>query len=202
MLKAPPPPPSLLSRSPSLRERPLSNYLKLAEPSFRIFCSSSLIKCLCMSMSQHWLLIEWCVVIPVTIWCCSTGLMFRWLLLVGGNFIWEWNDKFPFSTPFRKTICFLQVITERHSRAKGEEECLCTFILVWQHGPGAGIMMEKKIENICLVQSKEKPDRNVALFLERAKEKIVSTTARFQLLSSICHITSFGGNACNKENSS
>lgn len=70
------------------------------------------------------------------------------------------------------------VINERHSKAKGEEECLCSFILTWQHGPNASIMMEKKIESICLVQSNEKPDRNMALFLEIAKEKIGKKCAK------------------------
>ncbi|TXG55560.1 hypothetical protein EZV62_020816 [Acer yangbiense] len=54
----------------------------------------------------------------------------------------------------------------------GEEECLCSFLLVWQHGPNANSLTEKKIESICIVQSIQNLNPNLASFIKMAKEKI------------------------------
>ncbi|TXG55557.1 hypothetical protein EZV62_020813 [Acer yangbiense] len=65
-----------------------------------------------------------------------------------------------------------QVNHKKHSFADGEEECLCSFLLVWQHGPNANSLTEKKIESICIVQSIQNLNRNLASFIKMAKEKI------------------------------
>ncbi|KAJ8748188.1 hypothetical protein K2173_000596 [Erythroxylum novogranatense] len=64
------------------------------------------------------------------------------------------------------------VFRKDHSFEKGEEECLCTFILVWQHGPLAGFVANKKIENVCLVESTETLDPTVSTFFEIAMKKL------------------------------
>ncbi|XP_031274510.1 uncharacterized protein LOC116132976 [Pistacia vera] len=64
------------------------------------------------------------------------------------------------------------VIHRKHSFASGEEECLCRFILCWKHGPNAGTLMEKKVENICIVQSNVELNPHVASFAKRARERI------------------------------
>lgn len=64
------------------------------------------------------------------------------------------------------------MIHRKHSLASGEEECLCSFILCWKHGPNADTYMEKKVENICIVQSNVKLNPIVALFAKRARERI------------------------------
>ncbi|TXG55566.1 hypothetical protein EZV62_020822 [Acer yangbiense] len=65
-----------------------------------------------------------------------------------------------------------QVNHKKHSFADGEEECLCSFLLVWQHGPNANSLTEKKIESICIVQSIQNLNPNLASFIKMAKEKI------------------------------
>ncbi|KAI9201311.1 hypothetical protein LWI28_021435 [Acer negundo] len=67
-----------------------------------------------------------------------------------------------------------QVNHKKHSFADGEEECLCSFMLVWQHGPNANSLTEKKIESICIVQSIQSVIPNLASFIKMAKEKIKS----------------------------
>ncbi|KAK0588491.1 hypothetical protein LWI29_001620 [Acer saccharum] len=67
-----------------------------------------------------------------------------------------------------------QVNHKKHSFADGEEECLCSFMLVWQHGPNANLLTEKKIESICIVQSIQNLNPNLDSFIKMAKEKIKS----------------------------
>lgn len=59
-----------------------------------------------------------------------------------------------------------------HSVAKGDEQCLCTFVLSWLHGPNAGKITAEKLDQICRVQISEEIDPVVASFLKIAREKI------------------------------
>ncbi|XP_015880867.1 uncharacterized protein LOC107416837 [Ziziphus jujuba] len=61
---------------------------------------------------------------------------------------------------------------QKHSFENGEEECSCTFVLCWLHGPLAGQLTVEKIENICRIQSGEKRDSAVASFLKIVRKKI------------------------------
>lgn len=76
------------------------------------------------------------------------------------------------------------MIKKDHSFAKGEEECLCTFVVVWQHGPIVGCLANKKIENLCLVQSNDHIDPMVAFFLKIVKEKLQNASHTPPLLHS------------------
>ncbi|KAL9319480.1 hypothetical protein ACSQ67_011319 [Phaseolus vulgaris] len=54
----------------------------------------------------------------------------------------------------------------KHSWETGEEECLCTFILFWLHGPNARNLTTSSIENICVVQPRWELDPVLASFLD------------------------------------
>lgn len=60
---------------------------------------------------------------------------------------------------------------------------MCSFILCWKHGPNADTYMEKKVENICMVQSNLKLNPHVASFAKRAKEKIEGEGANLKYIS-------------------
>ncbi|KAG7984948.1 hypothetical protein I3843_04G186300 [Carya illinoinensis] len=58
-----------------------------------------------------------------------------------------------------------------------EEECLCTFILLWIHGPNAGNLTATSVESICRVQSSAQIDPKVASFLNIARERFLRNGA-------------------------
>ncbi|KAK8467663.1 hypothetical protein PHAVU_007G122046 [Phaseolus vulgaris] len=60
----------------------------------------------------------------------------------------------------------------KHSWETGEEECLCTFILFWLHGPNARNLTTSSIENICVVQPRWELDPVLASFLDMVKQNI------------------------------
>lgn len=69
-------------------------------------------------------------------------------------------------------ILFPQVDRAKHSFEKGEEECSCTFIISWLHGPIAGNFTAENIGQICSVQFNEEIDPIVSSFVRAAREKI------------------------------
>lgn len=62
-----------------------------------------------------------------------------------------------------------------HALKQGGEECLCTFVLEWIHGPNAGNLTYTTIENICRVRSTAQTDPKLDSFLKRAAERFVIT---------------------------
>lgn len=61
---------------------------------------------------------------------------------------------------------------------KGEQECTCSFILEWIHGPQVGTLTVLALENICRVRLPtvdEEIDPSLTSFLNEAKEKIENT---------------------------
>lgn len=61
-----------------------------------------------------------------------------------------------------------------HARKQGEEEeCLCTFILYWLHGPKAGNLTATTIGQICQIQPSGQIDPQVASFLKLARERFL-----------------------------
>lgn len=64
------------------------------------------------------------------------------------------------------------VVHKEHSFEQGGEMCLCTFIVIMQHGPIAGCLVNKTIESLCLVQSYACLDPNLLLFLKMVKERL------------------------------
>lgn len=61
---------------------------------------------------------------------------------------------------------------QEHSFVTGEEECSCTFTLLWRTGPNAENLSVERIEKICAVQINDRIDPTVASFLRLAREKI------------------------------
>lgn len=76
-----------------------------------------------------------------------------------------------------------------HSFANGEEECLCTFILSWLHGPNAGNITAENIGHICKVQVTEEIHPVVASFLKTVREKLVvaSSNSNSEVTTAITH---------------
>jgi len=70
-----------------------------------------------------------------------------------------------------------------HSWKTGEEECLCTFILFWLHGPNARNLTTTSIENICVVRPRWELDPVVDSFLDMVKQKIELFSSRPVLVS-------------------
>ncbi|KAB5569588.1 hypothetical protein DKX38_003381 [Salix brachista] len=64
------------------------------------------------------------------------------------------------------------VVRKEHSFDQGGEMCLCTYIVIMQHGPVAGCLVNKTIESLCLVQSYACLDPNLQLFLKMVKERL------------------------------
>ncbi|XP_038714519.1 uncharacterized protein LOC120008082 [Tripterygium wilfordii] len=64
------------------------------------------------------------------------------------------------------------VVSQKHSIENGEEECRCTFILLWQHGLYADCLSSNNIESMCLIQHNAQLDPMVSSFLAIAREKI------------------------------
>ncbi|XP_017979887.1 PREDICTED: uncharacterized protein LOC108662795 isoform X5 [Theobroma cacao] len=64
-----------------------------------------------------------------------------------------------------------EVVHKKHSNVNGQEECECTFLLFWLHGPNVGNVVEKGVANICLLQSAELEPK-LATFMEIATQKI------------------------------
>ncbi|KAH0983930.1 hypothetical protein GBA52_011107 [Prunus armeniaca] len=87
-----------------------------------------------------------------------------------------------------------KVLHEEHRFVKGGEECPCSFILFWRHGPKAGCLTVQDLENICRVQPRRsKMNPLLTSFLETAREKIEIT------LSKICatpHEAAYDEKAC------
>ncbi|KAK4285131.1 hypothetical protein QN277_001872 [Acacia crassicarpa] len=65
----------------------------------------------------------------------------------------------------------LAVQQKEHSFNEGQEECLCTFALLWLHGPSAGIYSNATVADICKIQPTSGLDPVVASFLKMAREK-------------------------------
>ncbi|KAG8365743.1 hypothetical protein BUALT_Bualt17G0003600 [Buddleja alternifolia] len=64
---------------------------------------------------------------------------------------------------------------QAHSFPDGEEECLCTFLLSWEHGPGCGTLTFVNIGSICIVEPVFEVDHRISAFAILAKEKITSS---------------------------
>ncbi|KAK6259606.1 hypothetical protein SCA6_014080 [Theobroma cacao] len=85
----------------------------------------------------------------------------------GGGFIGEGTLQHRVSIVPRRC----PVVHKKHSNVNGQEECECTFLLFWLHGPNVGNVVEKGVANICLLRSAELEPK-LATFMEIATQKI------------------------------
>ncbi|KAK9938154.1 hypothetical protein M0R45_014909 [Rubus argutus] len=70
-----------------------------------------------------------------------------------------------------------EVVHKEHRFVEGEQQCPCTFILEWIHGPQVGTLSVLALENLCRVQLPaidDEVDPSLSSFLNAAKEKISS----------------------------
>ncbi|KAM1919763.1 hypothetical protein ACFX15_023665 [Malus domestica] len=70
------------------------------------------------------------------------------------------------------------VVHSKHVFVNGEEQCTCTFILSWQHGPFARTLTAEALEHICRVQPPVADDELNPLlisFLNLARKRIEAT---------------------------
>ncbi|KAL9662426.1 hypothetical protein QQ045_027259 [Rhodiola kirilowii] len=67
-----------------------------------------------------------------------------------------------------------------HSYKEGEEQCLCTFILFWQHGPGAGDLTSATVGDICLLTD-GKIDQTLSAFIEMARTMVNHKSQSFNV---------------------
>ncbi|MCD7462794.1 hypothetical protein HAX54_049374, partial [Datura stramonium] len=61
---------------------------------------------------------------------------------------------------------------ESHSFHNGVEECLCTFVLSWLHGPKKDYLTSSGIEGICIIKGTPQVDPRLASFLNLANQKL------------------------------
>lgn len=61
---------------------------------------------------------------------------------------------------------------ENHRFHDGVEECLCTFVLSWLHGPKKDDLANSGIEGICTIKGTTQVDPRVASFLKLANQKL------------------------------
>ncbi|XP_017428403.2 uncharacterized protein LOC108336454 isoform X2 [Vigna angularis] len=78
---------------------------------------------------------------------------------------------------YAEHITASRVQESEHSWKTGEEECLCTFILFWLHGPNARKLTATSIENICVVQPRWELDPVVASFLDNCSSFLMPKEA-------------------------
>lgn len=74
-----------------------------------------------------------------------------------------------------------------HLIEKIEEECLCTFVLSWLHGPNEGNLSPTNIADICIVRSSSPPNSTLASFSNLAKDRIKKALLRSTSVSEVCH---------------
>lgn len=72
----------------------------------------------------------------------------------------------------------LKVNRQEHKLTNGEEECTCTFVLVWLHGPTSGNLATSGIANICNIKSIGKVDPDITSFAKLAKQRIEIVSSR------------------------
>lgn len=73
---------------------------------------------------------------------------------------------------------------------------MCNFVVVWKHGPVAGCLANRKIENICRPQSTSSVDPNVAGFVELVRKKLQAEHTDSLPTNSQSFLTSQSSNVC------
>ncbi|XP_054814912.1 uncharacterized protein LOC129315320 isoform X1 [Prosopis cineraria] len=68
------------------------------------------------------------------------------------------------------------VVQEKAHSFNGEEECLCTFSLLWLHGPVVGIYSNASVADICKIQPTSGLDPVVASFLKTTRDRTEVTS--------------------------
>ncbi|KAJ8528375.1 hypothetical protein K7X08_022067 [Anisodus acutangulus] len=67
---------------------------------------------------------------------------------------------------------------ENHSFHNGVEECLCTFVLSWLHGPKKDYLTSSGIEGICIIKGTAQVDPRIASFVKLANQKLRKSSCK------------------------
>ncbi|CAH9137055.1 unnamed protein product [Cuscuta epithymum] len=59
-----------------------------------------------------------------------------------------------------------------------EEECRCTFVLSWLHGPNTGLLTSASIASVCTVNDEGQIDPKVTYFSRLAKSKVAASSRK------------------------
>nr|XP_033515293.1 uncharacterized protein LOC104109072 isoform X2 [Nicotiana tomentosiformis] len=65
-----------------------------------------------------------------------------------------------------------------HSFHSGMEECLCTFVLSWLHGPKKDCLTASGIEGICIIKGTPQVDPRLASFVKLANQKLRKSSCK------------------------
>ncbi|XP_027170102.1 uncharacterized protein LOC113769955 isoform X1 [Coffea eugenioides] len=82
-----------------------------------------------------------------------------------------------------------------HVLRDGEDECRCTFILCWLHGPRSGKLTIVNIANICTIQVAAPADLSIVSFAKFAKQNVQIACSK----SCIVSTSTVGGPSKHKE---
>lgn len=69
---------------------------------------------------------------------------------------------------------------------KAEEECLCTFVISWLHGPNAGTMSSSGVASICIVNTDAPLNSTILTFSKLVKENIERAMLRSSSVPKSC----------------
>lgn len=75
-----------------------------------------------------------------------------------------------------------------HLFEKAEEECLCTFVLSWLHGPNGGTMSSSGVASICIVNTDAPLNSTILTFSKLVKENIKRASLQSNSVSKSCVI--------------
>ncbi|KAH0711188.1 hypothetical protein KY284_012615 [Solanum tuberosum] len=67
---------------------------------------------------------------------------------------------------------------ENHTFHNGVEECVCTFVLSWLHGPKKDDLANSGIEGICIIKGTAQVDPRIASFLELVNQKLRKSSCK------------------------
>lgn len=73
-----------------------------------------------------------------------------------------------------------------HLFEKAEEECLCTFVISWLHGPNAGTMSSSGVASICIVNTDAPLNSTILTFSKLVKENIERAMLRSSSVPKSC----------------
>ncbi|XP_015166218.1 uncharacterized protein [Solanum tuberosum] len=67
---------------------------------------------------------------------------------------------------------------ENHTFHNGVEECVCTFVLSWLHGPKKDDLANSGIEGICIIKGTTQVDPRISSFLELVNQKLRKSSCK------------------------
>lgn len=82
-----------------------------------------------------------------------------------------------------------------HSFCNGEEECLCTFVISWFHGPKKGYLTETGIEGMCILKGVAQVGPKIASFLKLVNRNLGKSSCML-IAASRYEVSASEGSSC------